>query len=237
MSSLQRYKKAGGFVQLLSLIETFGPQKKEKFLEMIDAENAVWAKALRDKMLTLERIFKWPDQVCIEVFKSLPVRQMALALQGLKDEQKTRMLAFFSASEKRKMDDFLLESQPKPEDIAQNMVKVIEQTRKMMNQGDLRAEKFDEGLLIPEDIESKLEGQGAHALAEKLVEHPSIVGKEVTTPHEDHHPASAPAPATTATLEVAQLQRSLSLVLKENKTLKDEVRVLREKLETIRRIA
>jgi flagellar motor switch protein FliG len=59
MSSISRYKKAGGFIQLVSLIETFGAPKREKFIEMIDAESPVWAKALRDKMLSIERIFSW----------------------------------------------------------------------------------------------------------------------------------------------------------------------------------
>jgi hypothetical protein len=230
MSSLQRYKKSGGFVQLLSLIEVFGPQKKEKFLEMIEAESPVWAKTLRAKMLTLERIFQWPDQVCIEVFKNLPAKQLALGLEGLKEEQKNRLLAFFSAAEKRKIDDLLEESAAKPEDIASNMIKVIELTRKMLMHGDLRAEKFDEGLLIPEDIESKLESQAPQAWAEK-------VGEQVERQKEIHAVPTATAEAHPPTADISHMQRTLGVLLKENKTLKEEVRVLREKLDTIRRIA
>jgi hypothetical protein len=55
-----------------------------------------------------------------------------------------------------------------------------------------------------------------------------------------HEVAAAAAhadPTKAPTLEVAQLQRTLAAMLKENKALKEEVRILREKLEQIRKIA
>jgi len=60
MSSIQRYKKPGGFLQLLSLIETFGGQKREKFIEMVDAESHVWRrpcaiKCFRSSVYSLAR--------------------------------------------------------------------------------------------------------------------------------------------------------------------------------------
>src|SRR5665213_991272 len=221
MSSLQRYKKSGGFVQLLSLIETFGPQKKEKFLEMIEAEDKIWAKALRDKMLTLERIFQWPDKTVIEIFKSLPHKNQALALQGLKEDQRARIIAFFSAAERRRLDEIVDESKPKLEDIASNMIKVIEMTRKMLAAGDLRPEKFDAGLLIPEDFEAKLDNQGAQYHADAAVEEAVAHGAGYSASQNDHLPHAPPA-----TLEMAQIQRALAAVAKENKALKEEVRVL-----------
>jgi len=39
----------------------------------------------------------------------------------------------------------------------------------MLMQGDLRAEKFDEGLMIPEDFEVKLEAMAGQAFAEKML--------------------------------------------------------------------
>ncbi len=230
MSSLARYKKSGGFVQLLSLLETFGPQKKEKFLEMIDSENQAWGIALRDKMLTLERIFSWPDQVLIEVFKNLPPRNLAVGLSGIKEEQKARLLVFFSTSERRRLDDLVTENVPKLEEIAANMVKIVELTRKMLNDGTLRAERFDDRLFIPEDYEAKLDhrGFGTKPAAVKSAGDSGV--------HTHHHSPTADAHAVPSA-EVGQLQKTLGLVLKENKHLKDEVRILREKLDQIKRIA
>ena len=235
MSSLARYKKSGGFFQLLSLIETFGPQKKEKFLEMIDQESHVWAKALRDKMLTLERIFQWPDQTVIEVFRRLPVKGQAFAMQGLKDEYKAKIMPLISTSEQRRMNDVLTESAPKPEEIQATLVKVVEVARRLLVDRELNAEKFDEGLIIPEAFESKLEEMGAAALANEATEEaeaPMLVFDRPNNhvkPNDKDHAHHGP--------EVAQLQKALSQFARENKTLKEEVKILRDKLEAIRKIA
>jgi len=239
MSSLSRYKKAGGFFQLLSLIETFGPAKKEKFLEMIQGESAPWAHALRDKMLTLERIFSWPDQVVVEVVKRLPAKSQAFAMTGLKEEQKAKVIQFYSSSEQRRLDDVLSESQPKPEEVQATLFKLVELARKMIQERELNPEKFDTGLSIPEDFESKIEamyalgaigsagGGGMSAVAGAQPAQAASVGPEIT----------APTPNPNAGAEVYQLQRTLATVLKENKGLKDEVRNLQTRLEQIRKIA
>lgn len=235
MSSLSRYKKSGGFFQLLSLIETFGPQKREKFIEMIEQESPVWAKALRDKILTIDRVFTWPDQIVTEVFKRLPPKSQAYALTGLKNEYRAKVEQFLSTSEKRRLDDVLSESQPKPDEVASTMVKLLEVSRQMLKDREIHAEKFDDGLLIAEDFETKLEAEAvgftppppATSEPETPVHH-----REVQMP-----PPSAAGGTSDHSAEVYQLQKNLATVLKENKTLKDEVKLLRGKLEQIKKIA
>jgi hypothetical protein len=232
MSSLQRYKKSGGFFQLLSLIETFGPDKKKKFLEMIESESPMWAKALRGKMLSLERIFGWNEEVVIDIFKRLPVKQQAYALQGLKDEYKAKIVKFISASEQRRFSDILSEGNPKPEEFQAAVLKIVETTRQLLKDREIQAERFDAELVIPEDYEAKLEDAGANAAALAMVPHAPEVTVDAPTVAASGQPA---APGQAA--DVYQLQRSLGLVLKENKQLKEEVRTLRDKLEQIRKIA
>lgn len=236
MSSLQRYRRSGGFNQLVSLIETFGPQKKEKFLEMIEAESPAWGKALREKMITMERVFTWPDEIISEIFKHLPPKSFAYALLGLQEDQRDRIQKTLSQAEQRRMSDVLSESQPKPEEISSTLVKVVEMARKMIQERDLNPERFDEKLMIPEDYEAKLEVPAAHEST-----------RHIMTPDSEPVPPAASVVSAAATpssahaggvsSDVAQLQVKLAMVVKENKTLKDEVKVLREKLEQIRRIA
>ncbi|MGE4132612.1 MAG: FliG C-terminal domain-containing protein [Bdellovibrionales bacterium] len=243
MSSLHRYRKSGGFIQLVSLIETFGPQKKEKFLEMIEAESSVWAQALREKMLTFERIFSWPEQVMVEVFKNLPPKTLAFAINGLKEDQKEKVLSYFSHSEKRKLEIIVSENVPKPEEVASTLAKVVEHTRAMLKSRELHAERFDESLLIPEDFEVKLEELATQVQFEAMTDGQNVVktvpaSARKETSHaapapQPHHNAATPKPSA----DVIQLQSMISQVLKENKALKEEVTVLRQKLEAIRKIS
>ena len=53
MSMISRYKRPGGFVQLLSLIETSTAAKKEKFLEIVRSESESWANAIEQRVLTI----------------------------------------------------------------------------------------------------------------------------------------------------------------------------------------
>lgn len=238
MSSLQRYRKSGGFFQLLSLIETFGPQKKEKFLEMIEAESPAWARTLREKMITFDRIFSWPEQIVVEIFKNLQPKTMAYALHGLKPEQREKIMAYFSHSEKRRIEDAITEGVPKPEEISTVLVKVIEQTRKMLKNRELHADKFDEALMISEDIETRIEEMAAHDTFQAMSSKPS--GGAVETPNltvvRSAPKAEAPVAAEAMSGDVMLLQKKVAQLMRENKTLKDELAVAKEKLEQIRKI-
>jgi len=237
MSSLQRYKKSGGFFQLLSLIETFGPQKKEKFLEMIDQESKVWAQALRDKMLTLERIFSWPDQVVSEVFKRLPRKNQAFAMAGLKDEYKAKINQFVSASDNRRMQDVLSESRPKPEEIQATLVKMVELARKMINDKELMPDKFDQGLVIPESFEARLEDQHETQILHGKVDDGSPEIPVINLPPSPSAGDGEAKASGTSPADLANIHRALATLAKENKSLKEEVKSLREKLDAVRKIA
>lgn len=233
MSSLQRYKKSGGFYQLLSLIETFGPQKKEKFLEMIEAESSAWASALREKMITLERIFSWPDQIVVEVVKRLPVKSQAYAIQGLKDDQKAKIMPFYSSSDQRRLADVMTENQPKPEEVQATLYKLVELARKMIQDRELFPDKFDPALSIPEDFESKIENMYASlAKSWKMSTGETTSAAAAAAEAVAHLVPDASAPA-----QVLQLQRTLSTLLKENKNLKDEVKALQSRLDNIKKLA
>jgi flagellar motor switch protein FliG len=56
MDLLRRYHKPGGFLQLVQLIETCGPQKQQQLLTSIEKESLEWANEVRAKILTINRI-------------------------------------------------------------------------------------------------------------------------------------------------------------------------------------
>ena len=210
MSMLNRYKKTGGFVQLVSLIETLGPAKQEKFLSMIQSEDANWMDAVKQKMLTVEKIFSWSDDVVSEIVRRLPTKSLASALKALKEDQVKKAYALMSNSEKRKIEDEMSSLSDKPEEAQANVFKLIETTRKMIIETDLRVDNFAPDMVIEEGIEAKLAAAPAKGGAK-----PTPV-KEVTPP---------------ITTSVVQLQNMVASLTRENNQLKSEVQLLKQQLE------
>jgi hypothetical protein len=222
MSSLQRYRKPGGFVQLLSLIETFGPAKREKFLEMIEDESGAWATALREKMLTLDRVVQWSDDAVVKVLRTLPIKSQAYAIEAFTPELKARVHAALSHGENRKIADVLSENKPKPDEIASVGAKYLETARRMLMDRDLSAERVDARLVIPDGIEVKLDWSGANAVLSP-------------TPVPVHVEVDRQAALTNN--DVTKMRADLKNALRENQALREEVLKLREKLDLVRRAA
>jgi hypothetical protein len=248
MSMLARYKKPGGFLQLISLMESFGPQKREKFLEMIDLEAPAWGKAIREKFLSMERLLSWPDQVVSEVFKNLPVKNLACAIKGLQPANAEKITKFLSHADRRKLEDELTNLKAKPEEIATTFVKVIEMARQMIKKGEIRLDKVDPGLIVGESMELSLESgdlSGAAEGHEESEDHgDGLSSSSGPAVHNGHSPAYMPKAAASekgihgiTPTEVVAMQTALATSTRENKALRDEVKHLREKLDQIRRIA
>ena len=231
MSMLNRYKKPGGFIQLLKLIETFGPQKREKFMALIKEEDPTWASTLSTKLLSLERIFSWESSTLSEIMVRLPEKNLAVAIHGLSPENKEKVLSMMSHSEKRRLDNNLGEVKPTEGEIAASMVKVIEATRELITSGAIRVESFDKQLVIQEDIEEAMASGTHYFLSEEKEVGPIAPAAKATV---EAAPAQKPAAlsADTETLrqKVLQLQA-------ENKNLKQDLKMAKEKLDQIRKIA
>lgn len=220
----------------MSLLETSSQQKREKFLEIIRQESPSWADALETRLLSMDRIFNWSDDVVAEIFKGLPVRNMACAFKGISPENAERVRNFMGHGEKRKLDDELAGLSVKPEEINTTFVKVIEIARKMIVDGYIRLEKVDPALEISEDIEEKLEqGAGPSVKVASGAQQASSEDKKVEQTQEAILKSQNSGSVTSP--EVLQMQRLLQTLSKENKSLKEENKTLKERLEQIRKIA
>ncbi len=250
MAMLDRYRKKGGFVQLLSLIEGFGPQKQEKFLSMIEAEDAIWAEAIKGKLLSIRRILGWEEQSLALVMQRLPTKTLAVVLKGLTPEDNQKILKFFSHAEKRKIEDEQTAfANPSEAEVSSAMVKIIELTRSLIKDGELRAEKFDSNLLVDEDIEESLASASASFKApgpdevfelESMRKKPSAVAEGPKAKASTVTPASqagATHEAPVLSKDIQTLQMKLISLDKENKALKQELKIIRERLEQIKKIA
>ncbi len=153
---LDRYRKPGGFAQLLSLIETCHESKQEKLLEVIGQEDRRWSETVRAKMLSIERIYAWSDETLAEIFGTLQDLTVAVALSVAEPDFKARITSFFSHGRIRKIDELLSSKGPTPAEVSATHLKIVEAVRKMGNDGFLRFESIDPALVINEDIDDYL---------------------------------------------------------------------------------
>src|SRR4051812_48060394 len=98
---LDRYKKPGGFVQLLTLLETTPEPKREKFLALIKEEDAYWAEAVKKRLLNLRRILSWNPETLAEIVGNLQDLTLAIALHGLSEADRQLIYSHFSHGKRR----------------------------------------------------------------------------------------------------------------------------------------
>lgn len=86
MGMLDRYRKKGGFEQLLTLLETSSHKKREQLLGLIEKEDKSWAKLLKAKVLTFEHMMKWDMLMLAEITHHIPPKVLAVAIKSYGEE-------------------------------------------------------------------------------------------------------------------------------------------------------
>lgn len=243
MGMVDRYKKSGGFIQLLQVLETCGPKKYEQFMNIITTEDPSWAEAIKEKMLNFEKIISWKPEVILEVLANVNGLAFATAVKGLAPESQSKFLAALSNQDKRKLETQLADMKPTPMEISSCMMKIISETRGLLNSGALKASKIDVNLVIPENFEDKLSSkiQKSTSLLDSDVmfgdEIPYAVAAGAGIPNLASAPSPSPGGNSSGSSEVEKMQKKLVLLVREVQTLKQENSVMKDKLEKIKKIA
>lgn len=245
MAMLDRYRRKGGFVQLLMLLETCDPAKQDKFLDIIRMEDSRWADAISSRMLDIPRVYSWNDETLREIVGILHDITLATALHGANEETRIRLLEFLSHGRRRKIEDLYESSRPTSAEIASTHVKILETVRKMASDGHLRFEKLDPSLVIEDEIEEKLaksaalfdglsldEAHGPAALAQQE----AVSISHAATPASPH-PAANSEHGESRLMELQALKKRVADLSKENAMLRHELSMLKSKLDQIRKIA
>lgn len=216
MSMIDRYKKKGGFLQLLNLMETCGTQKQEKFLKMIEDEDPRWAEAVKTKMITVKRIFSWDDNTTAEIIGTLNDMTISLTMFGVEPEIKEKILKTLNHSRKRKIEEDMAERKPSPAEISTAFVQVLTQVRKMIADGFLYLEKIDAALVVNAEFEDQLLiGGGGGPVKSTQV--------DVLAIHE--------------TKDMETLKKKVFELKQENDALREKLNYAENKLSQIRKIA
>ncbi len=227
MAMVDRYKKSGGFIQLLQVIETCGPKKREQFMKIINEETPRWAEAIVAKMLSFEKILSWKPEAIMEITAQMNPLAFGTALKSLPQEKFDEFAAKLGPQERRKFEQLYKEGASAPNEISACLVKVINETRLLFAAGTLKFDKIDPDLIIPDEIESKLEKGGAgpstsgNRTAEDVVKEASASsGIQLGNPNE----------ADSLRRKIVELNNVVMALKKDNTSMKD-------KLDKIKKIA
>lgn len=224
MAMVDRYKKSGGFVQLVQVIETCNAKKREQFMTIITEESPTWAEAINQKSLSFDRILSWKPEIILEVMASVNMLAFSAALKSLSPEALQIFLNKLSHQDKKKLEVAMAEGTSSPGEISSSILKVISETRNLLINNTIKADKIDQQLVIPDDYEANLE-KGSSA-ASLVFDVPSALTG-----------VAGGAVSSNVGSDIDKLQKKLILLSREVQTLKQENLVMKDKLDKIKKIA
>lgn len=229
MGMVDRYKKAGGFVQLVQVIETCAPKKREQFMNVITEENPEWAEALNQKCLSFDKIISWKPEIILDVAAAVNTLSFTASLKSLSPEKLEEFFKKFSPIDRKKFEMAMQESPAGPNEISSSVMKVISETRSMLVSGALKADKVDPSLYIPDGFESQLgKNEQSRQSGETLsFDGPAAMNFNVVNVSNNN----------TSPADIEKLQKKLILLNREIQTLKSENQTMKDKLDKIKRIA
>lgn len=236
MSTIDRYRKSGGFNQLLLLLETCGPQKQQKLLEIIAQEDSFWYEILRKKMLSIERILGWSDQIVLEIFSHQYDLTLGVFFHGQKPEVKNRIMKLLPKSRYIKIEDAYTTKAPNSGEIATMNMKIIEFTRQKIASREFKVSEFDPELDIPDNIEEKLNQKTKDNVSLPKADETAGVVMQIRPVTTESMQLQTP-PTNRVGGDNSEILRKVQDLQKENATLKHELRIALGKLDQIRKIA
>jgi hypothetical protein len=233
MGMLDRYKKKGGYIQLLQLLETSGPSKREQFFSLIAAESSEWEASLKKHVLTINRVFSWEGQYLFEILTRVPPLMLASVLFGKSSEDVDQILFCLPPISKRKITDLMSETNPTPFEQSSAIFKMLAEVRGLFARGVLRMEKVDPGLVVPDNIEETLSSSSYSTDSRLSSAEIEVVSKsEVKTKVSGHSGDYAELQH-----EIDTLWRKLHQSSAEINSLRQENGILKDKLAQIKKIA
>lgn len=236
MGMLERYKKPGGFVQLLSLIETTQQSKREKFLSMIKDESPIWEENIKQRVLSIDKILTWPDEVLREIFGHYQLITVAGVISSLVEDQRQIIFKLIGSIETRKITNFLEEKQFTANEIQTSIEKFVTEVRNLISMGHIKPMQFDSSLVIPTDIDEKLM---------QLSSKPTVNVNQVqfkkpnqTPLQQAVAPVNTPLPTEVTALqtELANLRKAHQEILEENNELRKNLQIHLEKIEKVKKL-
>lgn len=155
MSTLSRFRKPGGFQQLLVLIETCDPEKQKNLMHLIGSEDPGWAHLVKIKALTFERIMTWPVEIMMEITPHLQDHTIAMIYRMAEATGKTKKIDFHKkwlksipSIKARQIEEMANSVRFTKQDQTTSVIKLLQIVRELEAKGSLNFSLFDPTLEV-----------------------------------------------------------------------------------------
>ena len=148
MSLLNRFKKQGGFIQLLQLIESTEPSKQKSLLHLVGQEDPGWAHLVRLKSLTADRILNWPNEVLSKILSHLSSPVIAVLYNNGSESQRTKILLCLPQRIVREVQELATNIPSGTSEVTTAQLKLVQTSRDLNNSGQIDFLKFDPSLHV-----------------------------------------------------------------------------------------
>jgi flagellar motor switch protein FliG len=142
MSMLARYRKPGGFGQLVMLIEGCNPKKQTQLMGLIELEDKDWHHRIKETMLTREKLLAAPSEVTNEVFSRVPDKVLTYVLHAMTPEQREKVMATFNHFKTKAINESLGGTPPSPGDIEAAFMQVFKKVRELEKDRTINFDKY-----------------------------------------------------------------------------------------------
>lgn len=146
MSMLLRYRKEGGFQQLVTLLETSSTSRRQDLFLAIQKEDPAWGALLKTKVLTTDRIFSWREDFIRKILLGLDPRTLALVVGSLESQARERALNVLGSPLREEWSEFRAEKHAPQEEIEAAHLKLIQHVRELDRKKALSLEEADPAL-------------------------------------------------------------------------------------------
>lgn len=155
MSTLGRFRKPGGFQQLLALIETCDPEKQKNLMHLIGTEDPGWAHLVKIKALTFERIMTWPIEILMEITPHLQDHTIVMIFRMAQNSGKAKQVDYHSKwlrsipdIKARQIEDMANSVRFTQQDQTTSIIKLLQTVRELESKGTLKFSLFDPTLEV-----------------------------------------------------------------------------------------
>lgn len=147
MSILKEFRRPGGFEDLLTLLEVTDAKKRDVIISRIQIEDAGMASMLKAKMLTSDRMSKWPLEVQASVLIHLDARPLSIILKSKDVKLHELIFAQLKKDLHPRVKAYLAENHTSHELLAAE-ISLIQTARKLISDGTLNLYQVDPSLAL-----------------------------------------------------------------------------------------